>query len=769
MKSIATEFHKLGFAIHWLKNKSKAPVESKWTTGPRKDLKSLKNQFRPGMNIGVRLGEVSRIDKFYLGVIDCDVKSPDKRHRVELNKRLENLLEEAGFAGGFLPTVLSGRGNGSKHIYFVSKAPLAPRRYTQSTDTVEAFMPSAKPSKNDVKVLGESKVKKGLRLRPAWEISIMGDGQQVVLPPSIHPDSNKPYKWKNDKRPLSPKDFPLLKIKGGDKSKIEKTVLEDFTPEPVDILFSDLNDNVADLIINGKNCNDRSAGLLSACRAMVSHGFTDNQILTVLTDKENFLGDVAYEHTKSNSRKRAANWVLNYTLKKAKADLDVDKMFSDEVEFEEPDDEDDAREGEEQLWKAKIERNKQDGAPKPTFKNIKIILEGECGEKLLARDEFAMRDTWQVDTPWGSKKGDIVSDDDSILIKDWLAQKWRLEPSTDRIDEVLVRLSLKNAHHPVRKFLTALEWDGKPRLDTWLKDYLNAHDAPDEYLKAIGSRFVIGMVARIFEPGVKFDTMLILEGKQGVGKSTAARILAGNKWFSDSPLDLGDKDAVMNMLGIWVWEMGELATMSRADVRQLKEFVSSSVDKIRPPYGHRMVEHPRQSVFFGTTNDDEYLKDKTGNRRYWPVKVESVNLRKLKRDRKQILAEAVARYASGERFYIDRYEEPNLYVLVETQQGLRLERDAIVDGIADFMKDKANKRFRDKEFRLIDLMESDGAFMTGIKNDRAAQMRIAGALKEIGFISIRKMLNGVNAKWWTRVANLDEKTYEKRMKKQGKV
>src|SRR5207237_1238259 len=135
-------------------------------------------------------------------------------------------------------------------------------------------------------------------------------------------------------------------------------------------------------------------------RAMVSHGFTDNQILTVLTDKENFLGDVAYEHTKSNSRKRAANWVLNYTLKKAKADLDVDKMFSDEVEFEEPDDEDDAREGEEQLWKAKIERNKQDGAPKPTFKNIKIILEGECGEKLLARDEFAMRDTWQMDTPW---------------------------------------------------------------------------------------------------------------------------------------------------------------------------------------------------------------------------------------------------------------------------------------------------------------------------------------------------------------------------------
>lgn len=229
----------------------------------------------------------------------------------------------------------------------------------------------------------------------------------------------------------------------------------------------------------------------------------------------------------------------------------------------------------------------------------------------------------------------------------------------------------KNAVHPVKTYLSKLAWDHHPRLDRWLIEYGKAADEP--YVRAVGALALIAAVRRIRSPGFKHDEMLVLESEQGTDKSTALSTLAvREEWFTDSlPLDADDKRVIESLRGRWIVEAAEMSGLRRADVEHLKAFLSRRYDRARLAYGRLTEEVPRQCVIFGTTNSAFYLKDSTGNRRFWPVKIQKFDLNSLQRDRDQIWAEAAVREASGESSRLD----PALYQAAAHEQELRLVDD----------------------------------------------------------------------------------------------
>lgn len=639
----AKRLYAMGFAIHWLKPKSKAPVESKWTTGPRKEWSLLHKSYQKGFNVGVRLGEASKIGDKFLGVIDIDVKSLNVAHKIEAHKTVREFFPDVKETA----IVKSGRGNGSCHIYVVSSEPLKPMKLKVSTDKVKVHMPSAAINQAQKELLSEEDLNEGFRMRPAWEIAVMGEGQQVVLPPSTHPDTGHDYEWAVSlESPQTLFEVNLLGKKNNEK--LSRSIIEDFKAEPVDLYTSDLTNEIIELIESDAH-EDRSASLLKVSIAMVKSGFTDRQILSVLTDRAFGLGLAAYDHAKTDSRKRAINWVYNYTLKKARLEFDAQHQFDEECVTETLSDEETQKQAVEILgsndWRERIERYGGRGEnakkPKPTLKNLILIMSNEVASDVIKRDVFALRDFYNHKTPWGGVKNALISDDDAVKIRVWLSNRYRFEPSSQLVFDALTYLAEKNAYHPVKEMLEALpEWDAKNRLDTWLKDHFEAEGHP-EYLAQVFRKWVVAMVMRVYRPGVKFDWMPIFEGKQGIGKSSIGRLLVGDKWFLDWLPDLSDKDSALALQGNWVVEFGELATLRKNELEANKAFITRVMDKVRPPYGRKQIEIPRQCVFFGTTNADTYLKDETGNRRFKPVKVGQLDFDAILKDREQLLAEAL--------------------------------------------------------------------------------------------------------------------------------
>jgi predicted P-loop ATPase len=219
------------------------------------------------------------------------------------------------------------------------------------------------------------------------------------------------------------------------------------------------------------------------------------------------------------------------------------------------------------------------------------------------------------------------------------------------------RLSARRREfNPVVDYLNLIQWDGIKRLDNLFTQYFNAANV--DFARIAGAKFLIGMVARALNPGCKRDEMIVLEGEQGVRKSTALNILATDEYFSDSLPNLHDKDAAHHLQGRWLVEIGELAAMRRSEVEDAKRFVATRIDKFRPAYGHHIIENPRTAVFAATTNDERYLKDTTGARRYWPIKCGLIDTDSLRRDRDQLFAEAVQRYRAHERYWLVDREEP---------------------------------------------------------------------------------------------------------------
>lgn len=297
------------------------------------------------------------------------------------------------------------------------------------------------------------------------------------------------------------------------------------------------------------------------------------------------------------------------------------------------------------------------GEPRQIMENAATVFELAPEFKdVLWFDEFANRPMMRRPAPWDKTNGSFTerpwSDADDSEATRWLQRAGIVVPSLIA-HEAALSIAQKSSFHPVREYLSGLQWDEQERLDFWAVDYLGAEETA--YTKAVGARWMISAVARIMDPGVKADHLLILEGEQGTYKSTLLRVLF-DPWFSDDPAEMGSKDASIQLAGIWCLEYADLDRFGRADRNRLKAFVSRQVDRYRAPFARYAADHPRQIVFAGTTNDSSYLDDPTGGRRFWPLKSPSPDPKGVAKVRDQLWAEAVHRYSAGDKFYLAETE-----------------------------------------------------------------------------------------------------------------
>lgn len=274
-----------------------------------------------------------------------------------------------------------------------------------------------------------------------------------------------------------------------------------------------------------------------------------------------------------------------------------------------------------------------------------------------------------------------INDDDVVAIQKWMQHEGIKKIGKATVRDAVVYEARQHKFHPVREWLDGLQWDGTKRLELFGIRYLGCEDTA--YIRAICEMFLISMVARIFKPGCKADHMLILEGPQGVLKSTVCATLAGDEYFSDDlPEKLGDKDTKMHLRGKWLIEVAEMHAFNRTEATQLKSWVSRRTEQYRPPYGGMEVSEPRQCVFIGTSNKDAYLRDETGGRRFWPVKCGEIDIDALMADREQLFAEAVALYRNGTPWWPGREFERDH---IKPEQDARYEDDAWHDPISDWI------------------------------------------------------------------------------------
>ena len=274
-----------------------------------------------------------------------------------------------------------------------------------------------------------------------------------------------------------------------------------------------------------------------------------------------------------------------------------------------------------------------------------------------------------------------IEDSDVAAIQEWL-QRHGLRRLGKEVAAQAVDLVAREARfHPVRDYLNGLRWDGVPRISTWLSYHLGADPTP--YTAAIGRWVLIAAVARIMRPGCKADYMVVLEGEQGARKSTACAILGG-KWFSDSLPDVTTgKDVAVHLNGKWLIEVAEMSALGKAEAAALKAFITRNTERYRPPYGREEVIAPRQCLFIGTTNKSMYLRDETGGRRFWPVKVGTIDTNALRHDRDQLFAEALVAFEGGEHWWPDGDFEVEH---IRPEQEARFEAAPWEDAIRTFLE-----------------------------------------------------------------------------------
>ena len=310
----------------------------------------------------------------------------------------------------------------------------------------------------------------------------------------------------------------------------------------------------------------------------------------------------------------------------------------------------------EEDWRGKLKLTEKGGIAQ-TIENVVIILHNDT--KLagcLALNEMEHNIITRRDLPWRKVKTSTQwVDADDAALRYYLERVYGIA-SKDRIFDAVNVVATENKFHPVRDYLDACTWDGVPRVETLLVDYLGAED--NAYTRAVTRKALVAAVARIYRPGCKFDYMLTIRGAQGLGKSALIGKLGG-QWFSDTFSTMQGKEAYEQVQGVWIMEVGELAGMRKAEAETIKLYISKQVDRFRPAYGRRLQEFPRQCIFIGTTNETQFLRDTTGNRRFWVVDTPNTPAKNMWDELtpeviQQVWAEAVEIYKAGEPLYLPR-------------------------------------------------------------------------------------------------------------------
>lgn len=337
---------------------------------------------------------------------------------------------------------------------------------------------------------------------------------------------------------------------------------------------------------------------------------------------------------------------------RVKAQLVADRMAEADADFE-------ATPEDGQDWRKKLKVTEK-GNLAQTIDNVVIILthDPELSGR-IALNELTHNIVTLSSLPWRRVTGPSQwTDRDDGALRYYLERVYGLS-GKDRIFDAVNVVAQQGAFHPVREYLDSCAWDGVPRVETLLIDYLGAEDT--ELTRAVTRKALAAAVARIYHPGCKFDHMLTIRGRQGIGKSALIAKLGGD-WFSDSFVTMQGKEAYEQVLGVWLMEVGELAGMRKAEAETIKLFVSKQVDRFRPAYGRRTEEFPRQCIFIGTTNETQFLRDTTGNRRFWVVDTPNDPARDMWVDLtpdtiRAIWGEAVEIYKAGETLYLPKHLE----------------------------------------------------------------------------------------------------------------
>jgi predicted P-loop ATPase len=360
----------------------------------------------------------------------------------------------------------------------------------------------------------------------------------------------------------------------------------------------------------------------------------------------------------------------------------------------------------------------ENGKLLPILANALIAIEAVMPQA-FAYDEMLRAPILMVPfKPESNFKPRLVRDVDAGTVQERLQHLGLKRISKDTVHQAVDMRAHARPFHPVRDCLDGLTWDQKPRLSNFLPTYFGT--AANDYTKKIGAMFLISMVARILQPGCKADHMLVLEGPQGILKSTACNVLGG-QWFSDNLPDVtAGKDVSQHINGKWLIEVDEMHAMSRAEAAQLKAFITRQAERYRPSYGRKEVIEPRQCVFIGTTNRDVYLRDETGGRRFWPVKIGTINIDALIRDRDQLFAEAVAMYRRKAMWWPDKDFERD-HIMPE--QAARYESDAWEENISDYLR--AQSRVT------VGQVAREALFIETPRISRTDQNRIMAALERL--------------------------------------
>lgn len=736
-----------GLALHWLHPRSKRPIGDAWQDAPVATLEELRRTHARGNNLGVRLGEPSVVAGYYAHVLDFDIRHADLAE--EAWDKFHEILPDVD--PNDLPCVASGSGGESRHLYFLSDKPFFSKKLAVSEGKHRRWDADRK---KDVWSCD-------------WEIDLFGTGKQVVLPPSIHPDTKKPYLWVREF------DFDMLDL--GFVPFISSEVIEALgvahaetyafeSREPLTfkegqmereldlIPVSDLHYD--DWIVLGQAIHHQLGGSDEGFQLWLQHtrrsAKYDGDDRTMLRKWRSFGKNRRAPVTMATVRQWAIDQrAAAYRDAFDEEDEEPEGVTNNDTPAVDPfedifgdtpapaadpfDDglDDAATPAKPSLdWTSLLHFN-EEGAVKPTLHNLRLIVENDhWTRKVPAFNEFIQEivqrgipgkkpgrrknqaketlqltgSSWELRDP---VNGDFWTEDKDNAIRALLEAPETQGGYGIKVADRDLRAAVdiagrENCFHPVREYLAGLTWDGISRVETLFIDYLGAPD--DAYHRHVARIMLVAAVTRVHEPGHKFDTAVILEGLQGKRKSTFISTLAKG-WFVELDGDFTDaKSMVELMQGAWIIELAELGSFAKADVRHIKSFISRQSDKVRLAYAKRAQVYHRQSILIGSTNDDVYLKDASGGRRFLPVRclAEQIDTERLALEIDQIWAEAITLYRQM------RVEKPRgtlpLYLVDsearETAERLQESRkvESTEDGLTGRIEEWLNKPINEGGF-----------------------------------------------------------------------
>jgi len=379
----------------------------------------------------------------------------------------------------------------------------------------------------------------------------------------------------------------------------------------------------------------------------------------------------------------------------------------------------------------------KNGAPTGNFKNTKNNI-----YKILRRDRRWKNRIWLNSFTNALKLDDRdYRDTDDTRISLWIDRSYDIRYSEQSVGQIVKLIGEENARNPLLEWLESMSWDGTQRIKDWIVHATNCEDT--ELNRKMGEKWLIQAIARAYSPGCKADCVLILAGRQGAGKSTLLRTLATDAFFSDTPLDIGSANSYSQIQRAWIYEVAELDSVRRSANSATKAFLSAQEDNYRPAYGRHAVTVKRHVVFAGTTNESQFINDMTGSRRYWPVKVDEIDIDWVKENRDQLWAEAIIAFNAGENWYLDQ----KLDQVRDDASMVYRQEDPWMDPIVTWCM------LQHGGISTQMIMEDCLGIEKGRMN-RRDEMRVSDILREIGYEKNRVRYGGKRKYVWQKVGTL---------------